>query len=172
MGRMISSGIDDPHEPKRHIWSYHPSQYWRPLLRSAHAARAAFRLIAAFLITAPILFIANGTSSIGPLDVRSALEAREHLDPYLRRVMDEGEVEMRVLVRFTGWPIVEDIRSAEGLGMDHICSMQVLPAALFKGTSEQISKLSRMPWVEWIEYDGELELLMEQSLLTINATVT
>ncbi len=126
----------------------------------------------AFIISTPVLLIAQGTASIGPSDIRSTMDAREHLDPYLRRVLEGDQEEMRVLVRFTDWPIEDDIRSAEGLGMEHICSMQVLPAALFKGTSERISRLSRMPHVEWIEYDGELELLMEQSLLTINATVT
>jgi serine protease AprX len=126
----------------------------------------------AFIISTPVLLIAQGTASIGPSDIRSTMDAREHLDPYLRMVLEGDQEEMRVLVRFTDWPIEDDIRSAEGLGMEHICSMQVLPAALFNGTSEQITRLSRMHWVEWIEYDGELELLMEQSLLTINATVT
>ncbi|MFO8050375.1 MAG: S8 family serine peptidase [Thermoplasmatota archaeon] len=93
------------------------------------------------------------------------------LDPYLRSVMSQKQDEMRVLVQFTDHPIDQDIGYAESIGMEHISSLKVLPAALLKGTRDQIRALSGYPRTTWIEYDGELELMMERSLSTINATI-
>ncbi|MGA1848613.1 MAG: S8 family serine peptidase [Thermoplasmatota archaeon] len=94
------------------------------------------------------------------------------IDPYLRGILSGGEEdEMGVLVQFKGHPIDDDIRYAESIGLQLITTMKVLPAALFRGGKEDFERLSGYPRVEWMEYDGGMELMMEESLTTINATV-
>lgn len=100
------------------------------------------------------------------------LEPRQGvIDPYLERVLEEEIGSYRVMVRFMNWPISDDISFAEDIGLTHISTMKVLPIAVFEGTREEVLSLSGYERTVWMEYDGEMELLMEQSLSTINATV-
>ncbi|MGA1866265.1 MAG: S8 family serine peptidase [Thermoplasmatota archaeon] len=95
------------------------------------------------------------------------------MDPYLRKMMvDHGEEEVfRSLVQFKNWPIDDDLAYSEAIGLKHIATMKVLPAALLEGTKDEFEALSGYPRTHWMEYDGKLELLMEESLSTINATI-
>jgi serine protease AprX len=95
------------------------------------------------------------------------------IDPYLDLMISEHSKEevFRSLVQFRNWPIDEDIEYAKDIGLKHIATMKVLPAALLEGTKDEFEKLSGYPRTYWMEYDGELELLMEESLSTINATI-
>ena len=95
------------------------------------------------------------------------------LDPYLRKVLNTKDTgtDIRVLVQFRNWPISEDVEVAKGLGLEHISSLKFVPAALFQGSRAEVLSLSGYPRTRWIEYDGEMELLMEVSTSTINATV-
>lgn len=86
-------------------------------------------------------------------------------------ILDDGMDTYRIMVRFEDWPITDEIKDAENMGMVYISTMKVLPIAVLEGTREQVLSLSGHPSAVWIEYDGELDLLMEQSLSTINATV-
>jgi len=132
-----------------------------------------FTLLA--LLTTMVLVIPQGSAlDVGRIDPR----LRTHdipggsVDPYLEKVLEgDHEERMRVLVRFSGWPIEDDIGFAREIGMDHLCTMKVLPVAWLEGTEEQIRTLSNYRRTEWMEYDGDLDLFMERSLTTINATV-
>lgn len=93
------------------------------------------------------------------------------LDPYLENMLEKDMGSYRVMVRFNSWPIDDHIKNAESLGLEHAFSMKVLPIAVFDGSRDEVLALSGYPGVEWMEYDGELELLMEDSLTTINATI-
>ncbi|MBN1389640.1 MAG: S8 family serine peptidase [Candidatus Thermoplasmatota archaeon] len=95
------------------------------------------------------------------------------IDPFLQKMMKEqdGEETFRSLVQFRSWPIEVDIVYAQSIGLKHIATMKALPAVLLEGTSEGFERLSGYPRTYWMEYDGELELLMEESLSTINATI-
>ncbi len=95
----------------------------------------------------------------------------EVLDPYLREMMGKDLDSYRIMVRFKDWPIEDEIEYARSIGMEHLTSMKVLPVAVFEGSEDQVLALSSHPSTEWMEYDGELELMMEESLSTINATV-
>ena len=93
------------------------------------------------------------------------------IDPYLSRMLEMDLDPFRVMVRFSDWPIDEDIEEAEREGMIHISSMKVLPIAVLEGTKEQVLSLASYPRTKWMEYDGEMEFMMEESLSTINATI-
>jgi len=94
------------------------------------------------------------------------------IDPYLREIISGREEEhFGVLVQFRDHPIDEDIHYAETLGLELVARLRVLPAALFSGAREDFEHLSGYPRVKWMEYDGEMELLMEESLTAINATI-
>ncbi|MGA1872225.1 MAG: S8 family serine peptidase [Thermoplasmatota archaeon] len=97
----------------------------------------------------------------------------DSIDPYMRRMLkdhDEGQV-FRSLVQFKSWPLDADIEYAESIGLEHVATMKVLPAVLLEGTSKEFEMLSGYPRTDWMEYDGKMELLMEESLSTINATI-
>ncbi|MGA1819703.1 MAG: S8 family serine peptidase, partial [Thermoplasmatota archaeon] len=95
------------------------------------------------------------------------------LDPYMKLMIEAHDEEdvFRSLVQFRSWPIDGDIEYAGELGLKHIATMKVLPAALFEGTRKEFESLSGYPRTHWMEYDGKLDLLMEESLSTINATI-
>ncbi|MGA1793509.1 MAG: hypothetical protein ACMUHM_06130, partial [Thermoplasmatota archaeon] len=95
------------------------------------------------------------------------------LDPYMKLMIGEHDKEdvFRSLVQFKSWPVDEDIAYAEAIGLKHIATMKVLPAALLEGSKEEFEALSGYPRTYWMEYDGNLDLLMEESLSTINATI-
>lgn len=125
-----------------------------------------FSIIAVSMLLLPA---ASSIIDMGPLDHGQRPMV---LDPYLKKMFLHSEEEsFRVLVQFSSHPIDEDIDYARSLGMEHISSLKVLPAALLQGTEEQVRSLSGHPRVEWMEFDGELELMMERSLSTINATI-
>jgi len=94
------------------------------------------------------------------------------LDPYMKLMLAEHDQDdvFRSLVQFKSWPIYEDIEYAEKIGLKNIATMKVLPAALLEGTKQEFERLSGYPRTYWMEYDGKMELMMEQSLSTINAT--
>ncbi|MFW3146066.1 MAG: S8 family serine peptidase [Thermoplasmatota archaeon] len=98
-------------------------------------------------------------------------EYENAIDPYLIERLREGQDEYRVIVQFRNHPIHMDVSYARSIGMQHISSLRVLPAAIFTGTRDQVEMLSGYGRTSWIEYDGEMELMMEQSLSTINATI-
>ena len=83
------------------------------------------------------------------------------IDPYLDLMISEHSEEdvFRSLVQFRNWPIDDDIRYSEDIGLDHIATMKVIPAALLEGTKAEFEKLSGYPRTYWMEYDGDLELL-------------
>jgi serine protease AprX len=95
------------------------------------------------------------------------------IDPYLELMMEEHKSEdiFTTIVQFKGWPIEEDIRYAESLGLELVGTLKSIPAAYFEGTKSEFEILSGYPRTYWMEYDGELELMMEESLSTINATI-
>ena len=119
-----------------------------------------FTLLA--LLTTMVLVIPQGSAlDVGRIDPR----LRTHdipggsVDPYLEKVLEgDHEERMRVLVRFSGWPIEDDIGFAREIGMDHLCTMKVLPVAWLEGTEEQIRTLSNYRRTEWMEYDGDLHI--------------
>ncbi|MEA3558697.1 MAG: S8 family serine peptidase [Candidatus Thermoplasmatota archaeon] len=132
-----------------------------------------FKRIVMMMAPAVVLFIltAPGSASLLGMDPVEYPAAMGVLDPYLLEKLDGPEDDMRVLIQFVGQPIDTDIAYAKSMGLDHISSMKVLPAALFEGTRDQIRSLSGYPRTAWMEYDGKLELMMETSLSTINATI-
>ena len=95
------------------------------------------------------------------------------MDPYLKRVLRDGAHPERfgVVVRFSDHPIDGDIDHARKLGFELEHRFEALPLASFTGTAKQVGKLASYHRTEWMEYDDALELLMEESTSTINATV-
>ena len=95
------------------------------------------------------------------------------VDPYLRSILLDSshDDEIRVIARFRDDPIDLDIKWAEDNGLEIVMRFTVLPMAVFDGTAIEVNSLSLYERTIWIEYDGEMELLMEESTTTINATV-
>lgn len=121
-------------------------------------------------------FLLPMIGAVIPTGVPRYDERMESIDPYLARVLDR-EVEqdsgddIGVLVRFRNFPIDSDIEYAEDLGFTVIHRFSSLPLATLHGPRSAVKDMSGYPRTEWMEFDGELELMMEESTSTINATV-
>ena len=95
------------------------------------------------------------------------------LDPGLKRVLNTApyDGEISVIVQFRDEPIDADLSYAERMGMELVHRFDFLPMATFRGSREQVRKLTGYPRTTYIEFDRELDLCMEESTSTINATV-
>jgi serine protease AprX len=97
---------------------------------------------------------------------------KDVIDGSLLPLLGRGSSDdVQVLVRYRSFPIDDDISLAERMGLEHIASMRSIPVVTLRGDPGTIERLSGDPRVAWIEHDDPVELEMEQSLMTINATL-
>ena len=90
----------------------------------------------------------------------------------LQVLMDEwgDDTVVNILVRLRDDSITFDENFFENMGFHVTASFHVLPVLALEGPASAIRKLASLPSVEWIENDTQVELMMEASLQTINAT--
>ena len=81
---------------------------------------------------------------------------------------DEKEVSLIVRYRDEGY--MENTIRLREMGFEEYARFHVVPALGVTGRSDSIRNLVECPWIEWIENDTRVELMMETSLRTINAT--
>ena len=103
-------------------------------------------------------------------------EGVEKLDPYLDRVLngevDEGQDDIiSVVVQFYPSPMDGHLEQASSLGFSLVHRFSSIRAATLKGPRDAVAELADYSGCRWIEYDGEMHLMMEESTGTINATV-
>ncbi|MDP7265817.1 MAG: S8 family serine peptidase [Candidatus Thermoplasmatota archaeon] len=107
----------------------------------------------------------NTYSITGPI-VRSVINSD------LQNLMDDwdDDTEVNILVRFRGDSVLFDEELFENMGFHMTASFHVVPALALEGPASAIANLASLPFVDWIENDTRVELMMEVSLQTINAT--
>lgn len=94
------------------------------------------------------------------------------IDRELRPILEDHDApSVQVLVRYRSFPIDRDLEFAHRAGVDVIATMKTIPVATLRGDPNTIMRLSGDPRVVWMEHDHEVTFDMEESLLTINATL-
>ncbi len=82
------------------------------------------------------------------------------------------EAELEIVVQFNP-PLTEaDVQAAREAGLEIVHRMTALPAIFARGNRDSIERISRYSDTFWVEYDKEMDFLMEQTTTTINATKT
>ncbi|MCK5773703.1 MAG: hypothetical protein KAH57_07925, partial [Thermoplasmata archaeon] len=146
----------------------------RPMEYCRVKGRGIMRLIRSISTAIVLIFIVLPALNALPGLVREEPVFSDlRVDPYLRSILLESprDDEIRVIARFRDDPIDRDLRWAEDNGLEIVMRFTVLPMAVFDGTAIEVNSLSLYERTIWIEYDGEMELLMEESTTTINSTV-
>jgi serine protease AprX len=96
------------------------------------------------------------------------------LDPYLQTklgALDHGAT-LELIVQFKGTLQHSDIQLLEGLGFEVIREYSVVPGVSVKGTPAAVENLAGSERVFWIEYNEQLEYMMQGTTTVINATKT
>ena len=146
----------------------------RPMEYCRMKERGIMRLIRSISTAIILIFIIlPALNALPELIKEGPVFSDLRVDPYLRSILLDSsrDDEIRVIARFRDDPIDRDIKWAEDNGLEIVMRFTVLPMAVFDGTAIEVNSLSLYERTIWIEYDGEMELLMEESTTTINATV-
>jgi serine protease AprX len=96
------------------------------------------------------------------------------LDPYLSQILDtthSGE-ELEIVVQFEAAVLSEDRRLVDREGLDLLHEYTIIPAMWLRATPLQIDRMTRYDRVTWIEYNEELQWMMDETTNVINATRT
>jgi len=104
----------------------------------------------------------------------STVPTRMHvINSDLQALMDDGWnelTEVNLLVRLRDDSVLFDGKLFENMGFHVTARFHVLPVLALEGPASAIRNLAALPSVEWIENDTRVELMMEVSLQTVNAT--
>ena len=94
------------------------------------------------------------------------------LNPDLKTRLEEWveDKEVSLIVRFRDEGYMGNTIALSEMGFTEYARFHVAPVLGLKGKADSIRNLVECPWIEWIENDTGVELMMETSLRTINAT--
>jgi len=96
------------------------------------------------------------------------------VDSYLRDVLDRtsNDQSVEVIVQFSDEVFLNDRSFVKDLGFEVLYKYSIVPALWLKGPPRAIDALSAYDRTVWIEYNEELEWLMDETTNVINATTT
>jgi len=77
---------------------------------------------------------------------------------------------IEVVIQFHPPLTTSDIQAAEDAGFEIFHKMTVLPAVFARGDRNAVEEIARYPGTYWVEYNMEMEFLMEKTTTVINAT--
>jgi len=109
--------------------------------------------------------------SIPDLDYYQKITDRT-IDPLLEQKIENSRYNDRleILVQFYDEILTEDLQYLDKLGIDTIREFHVIPAVYGLATPFAIQLLSKYQRTYWIEYNEQLEYLMDTTTTTTNAT--
>ncbi len=82
----------------------------------------------------------------------------------------DEDTEVNLLARLKGGSDIYNEKLFEKIGFQVTGTFHVVPALSLRGPASAVRNLASLKSVEWIENDTQVELMMEASLQTINAT--
>ncbi len=96
------------------------------------------------------------------------------IDPSVSEaVSKEGpEANLDVVIQFQPPLSKDDLKAALDAGFEIRYKMTSLPAIFARGNRDAIERISRYKDTFWVEFDTQMEFLMDQTTTTINATNT
>ncbi len=136
------------------------------MVPQASSSRPFTYLIVLLMLLATPLAMA-APSPLGEVDERV-------IDPYLRQMLDltpGGEV-IEVVVQFEDGVFSDDLKVVSDLGLDNVHQYTVVPALWLRGRASAIERLAGYDRVRWMEFNEQLEYLMDETTNVINATRT
>ncbi|MGA1849048.1 MAG: S8 family serine peptidase, partial [Thermoplasmatota archaeon] len=103
---------------------------------------------------------------------RDGIASPTDLDPSVSEAFETiGEnAVIEVVIQFYPPLSASDIQAAEDAGFDVFYRMTALPAVFARGDRNAVEEIARYPGTYWVEYNMEMEFLMEKTTTVINAT--
>jgi len=94
------------------------------------------------------------------------------LDSNLEKILDSSDLDgkLEVIIQFKDKVLDRDLDLLEDLNFKIKHQYTVLPAIYAEASKASIIALSEYDRTFWVEYNEPMDLFMEQSLLTVNAT--
>lgn len=142
-------------------------------------------LVGSILLLGPFISPVNGSlTDIGPATLppiysledwynHGLSEGTTDLDVTVLDAFEESpDAEIEVVVQFYPPMGPDDISALKGSGMTLLRTLDILPAVLARGDRSSMERLSRYEGTYWIEENSMMELLMDRTTTTINATKT
>ena len=133
--------------------------------------RVLFAIAIVFILTAPSA-IALGRPFRDQELNEKVLDARSVLNPYLANKLTNlgPDDQLGVIVRFKDGPSDHDMNIMNAFGLTVHRTYEAIPAVFATGSKEAVVRLAGWSRTVWMEYNSQMELLMNGTTTVINAT--
>jgi serine protease AprX len=128
------------------------------------------KLLSAFIVVSFVVPAMAAATTPSPSDGPDRAVLDDYLEQVLARTPSDRVIE--VIVQFKDGITPDDLRAVKNRGFEFMHQYSVVPAMWLKGTPTAIERLSTSDRVVWIEYNEQLEWLMDETTNVINATRT